>query len=57
MNTDLKPGDRVAFDVPGKQSPYGYGVVTYVQDGVTRVKPDNAIPLGFQMQNIRKVGQ
>lgn len=61
MNTDFKPGDRVAFDVEGnKQSPYGYGIVTHVgEKGGVRFTPDVPFPLGFVVadNSIRKVGQ
>lgn len=53
---DLKPGDRVAFDVEGSsKSPYGYGVVTRSDADTTLIQPDGQLQAGLRIKNIRKV--
>lgn len=56
MNTDLKPGDKIAFDVEGKSSYVGYGTVTRVSPYLM-IQPDRPIPSGFRIKqgSIRKV--
>lgn len=57
MADDFKAGDRVQFTVgeEHKHSYTGYGRVTKVTHGATMIAPDNPIPMGLRMTNIKKV--
>jgi hypothetical protein len=55
---ELKPGDRISFDVAtSKKTPYGFGVVTQVTAVGPLIKPDAPLAAGMKMSNIRKVGE
>lgn len=54
-NTELKPGDRVSFDVQNSpKKPYGFGLVTMANKGTVLIKPDVPLANGIRMLNITK---
>lgn len=58
MSLDVKPGDRVKFDIYSKDTVIGagYGVVTRMNiSGRPLINPDMPLPLGTAIGNLTRV--